>query len=332
MSVGCASEILFAGRTFPCDVSRCARDEVFVPNHRVLLLTLGLFAVYAHVAAAQDLDHRRVSPSQRNALTQTGRETRHRQVYQPFVLPDVDKNRLVAGGIRRLEGRHLVLYTDVAIDAEVRSLPLVFDQAYELWRAYFEIDQRPKQPWKISGCLMRERKTFVGAGLLPDNVPPFRHGYSLGKALWLDDQPTPYYRRHLLLHEGTHAFVNTLLGGDGPPWYNEGLAEFLATHRWRDGRLTLGYFPTSADEVPMLGRIHLVQKAVASDRALSLDDVLNFGATAHIRNEPYAWCWALTTLLDGHPRYRRRFRRLHAMRPKGDLTERFKSSLGDDDW
>ncbi len=234
--------------------------------------------------------------------------------------------------IRRIEGRHLVLYTDVTIDAEVRSLPLVFDQAYDQWREYFGIDPRPQQPWRITGCLMRKRKAFVDAGLLPEDLPPFRHGYSLGKALWLDDQPTPYYRRHLLLHEGTHAFVNTHLGGDGPPWYNEGLAELLATHRWRDGQLTLGYFPASADEVPMLGRIRLVQKAIANNRGLSLAEVLNFGATAHIRDEPYAWCWSLAVLLDSHPRYRRRFRQLHNAKVQDDLTERFRSMVGDDDW
>lgn len=244
----------------------------------------------------------------------------------------VDENEVAKAGIRRLEGRHLMLYTDVEIDREVRILPEVFDQAYEQWCDYFDITPPSIPPWQATGCLMKNRETFAKVGLLPDEVPPFRHGYALGRSLWFDDQPTPYYRRHLLLHEGTHAFVNTQLGADSPAWYSEGLAELLGTHHWEDGELTLGYFPASVDEVPMLGRIGLVQKAVDDDRALSLAEVLNFGPNTHVRNEPYAWCWALASLLDNHPRYQRRFRRLHDTRSKRDLNDRLRATLGEEDW
>ena len=39
------------------------------------------------------------------------------------------------------------------------------------------------------------------------------NGVTLGSDMWLHDQPTDYYRRHLLLHEGTHAFMIAFLGG-----------------------------------------------------------------------------------------------------------------------
>ena len=94
--------------------------------------------------------------------------------------------------------------------------------------------------------------------------------------LWLYEQPSDYYRRHLLLHEGTHGFMNTVLGGCGPLWYMEGIAEYLATHRWKDGRLTLGYMPRSRDEVPQWGRIRLIQDAVAEGRAPALKKVIEF--------------------------------------------------------
>ena len=145
--------------------------------------------------------------------------------------PEVDENRLSKAGIRRLEGRHLVLYTDVVLDREVRSLPDVFDQAYDQWCEYFDIATPSSEPWKVTGCLMSDRAKFADNGLLPEDLPQFRHGYSVGHSFWLDDQSTPYYRRHLFLHEGTHAFVNTHLGADAPPWYSEGLAELLAWPR-----------------------------------------------------------------------------------------------------
>ncbi len=89
--------------------------------------------------------------------------------------------------------------------------------------------------WRIRGCLMREKRPFAACGLLPAGLPPFRHGFSRGRQLWLNEQPTAYYRRHLLLHEGTHAFMDAMFGGCGPPWYMEGMAELLATHSYRDG-------------------------------------------------------------------------------------------------
>ena len=62
--------------------------------------------------------------------------------------------------------------------------------------------------------------------------------------------------------------MNTVMGGCGPPWYMEGMAEYLATHRWHDGRLTLGYMPPNRDEVPQWGRIRIIQDAVAQHRAV----------------------------------------------------------------
>ena len=53
----------------------------------------------------------------------------------------------------------------------------------------------------------------------------------MGREFWLFDQPTDYYVRHLLLHEGTHVFMVSFLGGCGPGWYMEGTAELLGTHR-----------------------------------------------------------------------------------------------------
>ena len=82
---------------------------------------------------------------------------------------------------------------------------------------------------------------------------PEGRGYTRYDTVWIDEQPTEWYRRELLLHEGTHGFMFTLLGECGPPWYMEGMAEYLGTHRWQEGRLTLGYTPRSRQEVARLG-------------------------------------------------------------------------------
>jgi len=45
--------------------------------------------------------------------------------------------------------------------------------------------------------------------------------------------------------------------------YKEGMAEYLGTHRWQDGRLTLGYTPRSREESLGWGRVPAIQKVVA---------------------------------------------------------------------
>ena len=161
-------------------------------------------------------------------------------------------------------------------------------------------------------------------------MPPFQHGYSRNYEFWLYDQPSDYYRRHLLLHEGTHGFMNTILGACGRPWYMEGVAELLGTHLWRDGRLTLNYMPATREEVPEWGRIRIIKDAVAAGRAMRLQGVIDYSGSAHLETEPYAWCWAAATLLDRHPRYHQRFRLLAKDVLAADFDQRFRQSIGDD--
>ena len=246
----------------------------------------------------------------------------------------LDGEQLAAQGIRIIEGKHLTLYTDLPPDEEIDILPQVFDLAVPQWCAYFGIDPVEVADWHMRGSLMKDKESralFVRTGLLRADVPDFGNGYSTGRSLWLYEQPTGYYRRHLLLHEGTHGFMNTLLRGAGPPWYTEGIAELLATHAYDDGRLQMNYFPASREEVPMLGRIKMIETARAERRMMPLEAVLNYDNRAHRENEAYAWCWALAKFLDTHARYQARFRSLVAHVRDPDFATRF-AELFADDW
>lgn len=244
--------------------------------------------------------------------------------------PAVDEDRVAAHGIRKLSAKHLTLYTDLPADDEIDRLPELFDQAYPQWCEYFDRPDLAGRAWQVRGCLMNDAAKFKAAGLLPDNLPPFKNGYARGVELWLNEQPTAYYRRHLLLHEATHAFMHMAFGTCGPPWYMEGVAELLGTHSLVDGRLMLGVFPARADDVPEWGRIRMVREAVAEGRALSVDEILAYPDDAHLHNEPYGWCWALAAFLDGHPRYRGRFRSLHGELRADDFNARVRVIFADD--
>jgi len=233
-----------------------------------------------------------------------------------------DDSQIAKTGIRKLPGKRLTLYTD-ATGEEIDRLPAIFDQAFPQWRRYFGVAEEKHADWHVTGCLMKDKAKFASAGLLPDGLPPFEHGYSIGDRLWLYDQPTDFYRRELLLHEGTHCFMFTIFGTAGPPWYMEGLAEYLGTYRLRDGRLELGYMPRSREESAGWGRVRTIQDAVAQRKAMRLKAVIELPFEANRQTKTYAWQWAVVTLLDRHPRYQKRFRQLLQWVREPDFIERF---------
>ena len=245
-------------------------------------------------------------------------------------LRPVDDAQIADQGIRKLAGKHLILYTDVPASAAIDALPSLFDEAVPQWCAYFGIDPERAAHWQVRGSVMTDRPPFEKAGLLPVEIPDFKSGFALNGELWLFDQTSEYYRRHLLLHEGTHAFMTEFLGVGGPPWYVEGLAELLATHAIDEGKLKLNHFPRSRDEVPGLGRIGIVQEGFASRQAMLLPRILLYDSRAHLQLEPYGWCWAAAAFLDGHPRYQKRFRQLIGLGDAPDFNQQFLQRFADD--
>ena len=244
----------------------------------------------------------------------------------------VEESRAQSAGIRKIGSRHLILYTDLPASEDVDQLPAVFDQAVPQWAEYFRIDESKTTNWQAQACLIGERRRFDALGLMPADNDQFVNGISIGARLWLYDQPTAYYRRHLLLHEGTHAFMATLLGGCGPGWYMEGTAELLATHRLdeKSGRLTLRIMPRSRDEVPMLGRIKLIRDAFAADRTITFPQAMKIDNRQQLDNESYAWTWAAAKWLDSHPRYGDRFRELRTHVRAANFNQLAERAYADD--
>ena len=227
---------------------------------------------------------------------------------------------------RRMRSEHLSLVTDLPEDAEVDALPALFDQAFSQWCVYFGIDSREHRDWRVQTWLMKSRDQFGTAA----DLPAFASGYSRGSEIWLLEQPSAYYRRHLLLHEGTHVFMDTLAGGKGPPWLAEGLAELLATHTLEHGRLTLNTFPRSRDAVPKWGRIEMIQTAYNDQRAMSLPQIFAYDARASLENRSYAWCWAAVVFFDHQAKYQSRFRQLARHAGEVDFPQKFNDGFAGD--
>ncbi len=214
--------------------------------------------------------------------------------------------------LREISGQHLALWTDLPSAPAIDDLPRRFDQAVPQWCARFSVSPERAAQWRVTGYLMKDGNPFRRAGLLPEGLPDFQHGFTRDREFWVWEQPSDYFRTHLVLHEGTHAFMFAALGGCGPPWYMEGLAEQLATHRIVDDRLELGVFPHGRDEVPYWGRIRLIELARSEGRALSLPQLLELSSAAYAESSSYAWSWAAAALCELHPRYHEAFGKLTA--------------------
>lgn len=223
--------------------------------------------------------------------------------------------------MRKIAGKWLDLYTDIPATAAIEELPGVFDQAIGQWCTYFQIDEQTIKDWRVIGSLMKDKQRFEQAGLLPDSLPVFQHGYSGEFRIWLNEQPSDYYRRHLLLHEGTHAFMIHFLKGTGPPWFMEGTAELLGTHHWDGKQLQLRHFPSDKLQTPHWGRVKIVQDDLAAGRGMPLEAIMNYGSDAHLKVQPYGWCWAAASFFDSHPQYQASFRKMLAR--SGDSSGRF---------
>ena len=148
-----------------------------------------------------------------------------------------------AVGIEKLTGTHIVLYTDVR-EPKVAQLVSVFDKSVSQWSQIFRIKPEKFKNWKMRVFLIansNDVERFEKAGLIPDEHPEFLAGYQRGPNIWLYLQPSDYYTRHLLLHEGTHAVMQWFLNGYGASWFSVGMAELVGVHRWQDESIQLNY-------------------------------------------------------------------------------------------
>ncbi|MDA1014858.1 MAG: hypothetical protein O3A00_10460 [Planctomycetota bacterium] len=248
--------------------------------------------------------------------------------------PQHDAARLLSFGVQRFESKRLVLFTDIAPEIAERIVNAV-DHVHPAWIKYFgELPlARDGSEFRLTGYIMRDKPKFQQLGLIPPDLPQIVNGRHRGYEFWMMDQKSDYYRRHLIIHEATHCFM-TILEREGnrqPVWYLEGMAELFGTHQFdATGQAQFRLMPHDKQAYPGLGRITMIQVAVEENRALPLDQVFSLSGVDFLKNEPYAWAWALCQFLDKHPRYQTRFQELGRFSSAAAFTRAFRERFESD--
>lgn len=238
------------------------------------------------------------------------------------------------------EGVHLSLTSDVADPELLADLVAAFDQAVPQWLSFWAIAPQRAEGWRLNGYLMQNPESFRTLGVLPPQVPKFQYGFSMPGTIWVHHQPTAYYNRHLMLHEGVHALALEMFGGCGPSWYMEGVAELLATHRDRqlgssdESALMLAQanpsfrindLPRTRSEAPMWGRYRVIRERRQAGTLPPLARVLKLPMNLAGDVESYTWCWAAAMMMTSYPDTRELF--INAARNGRDQTPAFTSKF-----
>ena len=199
-------------------------------------------------------------------------------------------------GFLAVTGRHVNLTTDTDNVELSRQMVEAFDTALPQWLTIWKVPHSRAGDWKIDAYWMRAADRFTAAGWLPADTPPFKFGYSSATTIWCHEQPSDYYNRHLLMHEGVHAAALNCFGGIGPAWYGEGTAEWMATHQMGGSGPLVGRVPGAASEAEHWGRVPLIQKAWAHNGVPPLTEVMSRSGRIDGDVEAYTWFWLAALL------------------------------------
>ncbi len=219
------------------------------------------------------------------------------------VIPPIADAAPTEDAIRVIRGKHIVLKADTGSSQLLNDLVDAFDAAVEQWRKFWQIPVGGLNRWTVDAFLIEDRERFRQSGDLPPGLN-FPFGFAADGNVWVIRQPSDYYTRHLLLHEGAHALQIHLFGGTGPSWYAEGVAELLGVHRGAGSSVQVGIVPSSREAVPYWGRFKLMETTRQAGNVPTLETVLDYPLDLKSDVESYGWSWAAVSLLTEYPDYR----------------------------
>jgi len=239
-------------------------------------------------------------------------------VEAPLVTSGWTTEQLQGLGISEFQSQRFRLLVDRLQEGEreeFANLPALMEEflawVQQTWPELAVVVPLESRP--LTGLVMRERAMYRQAGLLPEDLGDLSHGIARGQEFWMLDQPTAYYRAHLLLHELMHCLLNQQ-PHQWPVWFQEGVCELVGNHEpatTPGQRTKFAVMPGQAQVAGGFGRIQILQQEMAQGRMRTLADVQKLNLNNFYPHKAsYGWSWALCDFLTRHPQTAAEFPRL----------------------
>ena len=183
-------------------------------------------------------------------------------------------------GLKTYDSRYYQIYTD--LDPQyVREIELRIERMaetyYQRTKAFAgQISER------LPFCLFRTPDAYYAAGGIRGSGGLFD-----GERLMIIAGESPSaITWQLIKHEGFHQFAHAVIGGEFPPWINEGLAEYFAESIFTGDSYVTGVIPPQ--------RLARVRYWIAQGHTISIDDMMEmphaaWNANLSITNYDQAW-------------------------------------------
>ena len=143
--------------------------------------------------------------------------------------------------LKEYDTPYYIIYTDLDEDSEKEA-------AIRMTKMAEEYHDRTKDfagviREKLPFYLYRSPQDYYDAGGLPGSAGVFIIDQDHGKLMAIAGQKATLNTWHTVQHEGFHQFAHAVIGGNLPPWLNEGLAEYFGEGLFTGDGFVMGIVP-----------------------------------------------------------------------------------------
>ncbi len=214
---------------------------------------------------------------------------------------------LQAAGLKEFQEGGLTLISDLPV-SDCNMLLEISRQLDLTWNTEFRETDSLQTPIQNDwfAFVIDSPIRFEHVGLMPGEKIGLLHGLQLGNRVWLRQQESEYYLRHLFVHEAIHRRMmeQSDSQSSGTLWWHEGSAELWATHDFDSttGETRFGVVPAVRDRFPGWAHYERIERLSHEGNLPSIRELIGYrDQDFGDRRGGYALAWAMCQFLKSHP-------------------------------
>ena len=193
-------------------------------------------------------------------------------------------------GMNRYETRYYIVYSDLdpeqVKDAALRMTRMA-EEYYERTKTFSGVIRQ-----KFPFYLFKDAEDYYAAGAPPGSAGVFMFRGHEGWLMAIAGERGGGSAAHVMQHEGFHQFARAVIGGDMPPWVNEGLAEYFGQSVFTGDGFVTGVIPPD--------RMKRIQEKIKSKQFKSIKDMMLLTQAdwnARLSGNNYDQAWSMVHFL-----------------------------------